>query len=148
MAATDTQPSEEYAEIARRVAEEAWGGGKLDVVDDYLADDFVSHTTSAPEDVEGIDAYKELIGQYRSAMPDMTCTVEETIVQDDRVAMRFSVSGTHEGELMGIEPTGKATEGEGLAIVHFEDGKVAEVWEYPDQLSMLQQLGVVELPGR
>ena len=147
MATTDTQPSQENVEIARRVAEEAWGEGELDVIDEYLADDFVSHNTGAPEPVRGREAYEELIGQYRSAMPDMTVEVEESFVAGDRVALRFEITGTHDGELMGIEPTGTAVHGEGLAIAHFSDGKVVEVWEYADQLGLLQQLGVVSLPG-
>lgn len=147
MAATDTQRREEYAETTRRVAEEAWGKGDLDVVDETVTDDFVSHNTAVPEAIRGAEAYKELISTYRTAMPDMSLEVEETIVEGDRVAIRFSVRGTHEGELMGIEPTGVETEGEGLVVAHFEDGKVAEVWEYADQLGLLQQLGVVELPN-
>lgn len=146
MATTDTQPSQENAEIARRVAEEAWGSGDLDILDEYLADGFVSHNTGAPEDVEGVEAYKALIGEFRSAMPDMTVQVEESFASDGRVALRFSMAGTHEGELMGIAPTGTEVRGEGLAIVHFEGEKVAEVWEYADQLGLLVQLGVVELP--
>ena len=147
MAATDTQPSQEYVEIVRRVAEEAWGRGEFDVIDESVADDVVVHNTGAPEDVHGVEAYEALIGTYRTAMPDMEVRIVETVAEGDRVAMRFTTKGTHEGELMGIEPTGTEVEGEGLAIAHFEDGKVVEVWEYADQLDLLQQLGVVELPA-
>jgi predicted ester cyclase len=147
MAATDATRSERYAEITRRVAEEAWGGGNYEVIDESIADGFVSHNTAVPEDVRGREAYKELIGQFRSAMPDLEVQVEETLVDGDAVAIRFATSGTHQGELMGIEPTGRKVEGSGLVIVHYEGDEAVEVWEYGDQLGMLQQLGVKELPG-
>ena len=147
MAATDTQPGQEYVETVRRVAEEAWGRGEFDVIEERVADDVVVHNTGAPEDVRGTEAYEALIGTYRTAMPDLEVHIVETVAEGDRVAMRFTTKGTHDGELMGIEPTGTEVEGEGLAIAHFDDGEVVEVWEYPDQLDLLQQLGVVELPG-
>lgn len=147
MAATDAQRSEKYAEITHRVAEEAWGNGNFEVVDEYLADDFVSHTTALPEDVRGREAYKELIMMFRSAFPDLEISVLDTLVDGDEVAIRFASSGTHEGAIMGIEPTGKSLDNSGLVIARFEDGRGVEVWEYGDQLSMLRQLGVVELPG-
>ena len=147
MAATDTQPSQEYVEIVRRVAEEAWGRGEFDVIDEHLVDDFVSHTTAMPEDVRGREAYKELISTFRSGFPDLRVEVVDTVAEGDEVAIRFRSTGTHEGELMGIEPTGKTTEGSGLVIARFEDGRGVEVWEYGDQLGMLQQLGVVERPA-
>ena len=147
MAATDTTRTERYAEITRRVAEEAWGGGDYDVIDESCSEDFVCHNTAVPEDVVGREAYKELIGQFRSAMPDMEVRVEETLVDGDAVALRYSIRGTHEGELMGIEPTGRSVEGSGLVVVHYEGDEATEVWEYGDQLGMLSQLGVTELPG-
>jgi len=71
MAATDTQPSQEYVETVRRVAEEAWGRGEFDVIEERVADDVVVHNTGAPEDVRGTEAYEALIGTYRTAMPDL-----------------------------------------------------------------------------
>ena len=147
MAATDTDRREEYAKSARRIAEEAWSEGDLEVVDEILSEDFVSHNTGAREDVRGPEGYKELIATYRSAMPDFSLEVEETVVEGDRVALRFSMRGTHEGELMGIDPTGTEVDGSGLVVAHFDDGRIVEAWEYADQLGLLQQLGVVELPG-
>lgn len=147
MAATDAQRSEEYGKITRRVAEEAWGQGNFEVVDEHLADDFVSHTTALPEDVRGREAYKELITTFRSAFPDLEVRVVDTLVDGDEVAIRFTTTGTHEGALMGIEPTGKKLENSGLVIARFEDGQGVEVWEYGDQLGLLRQLGVVELPS-
>lgn len=146
MAATDAERQESYVEITHRVAEEAWGKGDFDVIHETFADDFVCHTTAAPEDVEGPAAYQALIETFRSGMSDLSVEVVDTLVDGDTVAIRFRTQGTHDGELMGLEPTGKRVEGGGAAIARFEDGTPVEVWEFGDQAGMLRQLGVLELP--
>lgn len=83
----------------------------------------------------------------RSAFPDLAVTTEDLIAEDDRVLTRYTLEGTHEGEFMGIEPTGAEVEVEGMSIGRIEDGKVVEGWTNMDVLGMLVQLGVVEPPG-
>ena len=133
-------------EMASRIAEEAWGEGNLEVIDEYLADDFVSHNPALPEDVHGPEGYKETIRMFRSAFPDLSLTIEDRIADGNEVVLRLSQSGTHKGVLMGIEPTGQRVETTGIVIGRVENGKAAEEWAYLDRLGMMQQLGVVESP--
>lgn len=143
MATTET----DNKEMARRIAEEAWGEGNLEVIDEFLAEEFVSHNSAVPEDVHGPEGYKETIRMFRSAFPDLEVTIEDSIAEGDKVVLRVSQSGTHEGELMGIEPTGQYVETTGIVIGRAEDGKAVEEWAQLDNLGMMQQLGVIEPPG-
>lgn len=142
MATTETQNKE----LMRRVSEEAWGAGNLDVIDEYFADDFVSHNP-ASGDIHGPEEYKEGIKMFRSAFPDLEVTVEDLIAEGDKVVLRASQTGTHEGEFMGIEPTGKTVEISGVVIGRINDGKAVEQWPQLDMMGLMQQLGVVEAPG-
>lgn len=107
--AKDTMSSTEAEnkEIARRVAEEAWGEGKLELIDEYFAEEFVSHDPVGPEGIHGPEEYKEQITMFRSAFPDLTVTIEDSIAEGDKVVQRLGQTGTHEGEFMGVEPTGR-----------------------------------------
>jgi steroid delta-isomerase-like uncharacterized protein len=88
-----------------------------------------------------------MVTMYRSAFPDMRVTIEDLVAEGDKVAARWSVTGTHRGELMGIPATGKRVTVTGIEINRFAGGKLVEHWESFDQLSMMQQLGVVPAPG-
>ena len=87
---------------------------------------------------------KELLRTYHNAYPDLSITVEDRIVEGTTIVDRYTVRGTHEGEFMGIPPTGVETEYTGIVIHYLEDGKVVkDVVEF-DALDLMQQLGVVE----
>lgn len=135
----------EHKEIVRRVSTEAYGGGNLDVIDEYFDDDFVSHNP-VMDDVHGPEEYKEFVSMFRSAFPDMEVSVEDQIAEGNKVVDRHTAKATHEGELMGIEATGKEVEVEGIVVVRFEDGKVVEEWAQADMMGLMEQLGVVEPP--
>lgn len=84
---------------------------------------------------------------FRTAFPDLEMHEEAIIAEGDTVAVRYAWRGTHEGELMGIDPTGTTVEATGMAFVRFENGKRTKDWFCDDTLGILQQLGVVESPG-
>lgn len=130
-------------EIARRVSVEAWGEGNFAVIDEYFADDFVGHNPATGE-TRGPGEYKE---QITTAFPDLDATVEDQIADGNKVVQRIRATGTHEGELMGVEPTGKTVEVSGIVIGWIDDGTVAEEWAQIDMLGLMQQLGVVDPPG-
>jgi steroid delta-isomerase-like uncharacterized protein len=93
---------------------------------------------------------EETLGVYRAffaGFPDLRLTVEETIEAGERIAVRFTVRGTHLGEFQGIPPTGRPVEVQGFSILHFSEGRIVERWNLLDQLGMLQQLGVLPAPG-
>lgn len=139
-ATTSRQP----AAIAHEDIKRIWNEGDLSFVDDHYADDYVLHDPSLPEDVQGPEGFKSYVRQFRTAFPDLSVNDYELITEGDTVAVRYAWHGTHEGELMGIEPTGTQVEGTGTAFVRFEDGKVQEAWFLDDTLGLLRQLGVVE----
>lgn len=142
MSTTETENKEK----ARRVAEEAWGEGKLELVDEFFAADFVSHNPAAPEKIHGPEEYKDLIRQFRTAFPDIEVTVEDQIADGGKVAQRITQTGTHEGEFMGVDPTGKTVTSSAIVIGHIEDGQAVEEWPQLDLMGIMQQLGVVEPP--
>jgi predicted ester cyclase len=82
-----------------------------------------------------------------TAFGDFSATVEDIVAEGDTVAMRVLLQGTHEGEFMGVEPTGRKFEIENMVFTRIEAGKIAERWVQPDMLGWLQQLGAVDQPG-
>jgi steroid delta-isomerase-like uncharacterized protein len=134
--------SEQNKAIVRRAFEEPWKGN-LDVVDELTASDYIGHDPANPEPLRGPEGVKEFISTYLAAFPDARITVEQQLAEGDLVATRWSARGTHEGELMGISPTGKQVTVSGLAISRLEDGKIVEEFQNWDTLGMMQQLGAV-----
>src|SRR5688500_1551723 len=117
--------SEQNKTIVRRAFEEPWKGN-LAVLDELLASDYVGHDPAAPEPLRGPEGVKEFISTYLAAFPDGRIMVEQQLAEGDLVATRWSGRATHEGELMGIEPTGKPVTVSGLTISRLEDGKIVE----------------------
>lgn len=142
MAATD-QRIEENKELARRDIEEAWNEGNLEVVNEYVAEEFVCHDPSFPEALRGPDGYRQLVTMYRSAFPDAHLTIEELVAEGDTVVVRWTGRGTHEGELMGLEPTNRTVEVPGMTLLHVSDDMVTESWQCYDVFGMLGQLGAL-----
>jgi predicted ester cyclase len=84
--------------------------------------------------------------QIRAAFSDFSATVEDTVASNDTVAMRVTLRGTHDGDFVGIEPTGKTFEVTNMVFTRVEDGRIAERWVLPDMLGMLSQVGAIESP--
>ena len=138
--------TEENKAIARRFYAEVWNKGNLDVADELLAADFVDHA-APPGFAPGVAGAKQVFSFYRAAFPDLQVNAEDLIAEGDRVVARWSSSGTHKGDFMGIPPTGKQVQITGIDLFRFSGGKIAEHWGVFDQLGMLQQLGVAPSPG-
>ena len=132
--------------LVRRFHDEVIIGGNLGTVDDLCSPDLVDH--AAPPGVPGgIEQAKQVIGMYRTAFPGLALTVEDMIAEGDRVACRFTAAGTHQGDLVGIAPTGKRLTLTGMEFRRIAGVKLVEHWESFDQLGMMQQLGVVPPMG-
>ena len=134
--------------IARRFFDEVWSNGKLDLVDELFTSDYVGHPSGFEETVRGPEGVKEYIGRLLEAFPDLAVAVEDQVAEGDRVVTRWTARGTHDGELMGLEPTGRSGTVTGITIQRVHDGKVAEGWTNWDMLGMLQQLGLAPQPAR
>jgi steroid delta-isomerase-like uncharacterized protein len=131
--------------IIRHIFDEAFNQGNLSVVDELIAPDSISHRLSwgIPANRMGL---KQLIATFRTAFPDLHCTVEDEIHQDDRVAAHWTLRGTHKGLFLGNSPTNKSIVVQGLIYARIENGQVIENWTLIDQLGVLQQLGLVPPP--
>jgi predicted ester cyclase len=134
--------SAENVAASRRLIEEAFNQGNLDVIDEIVAADFVDHDPMVgDQDAEGA---KQSIGGYRQAFPDLHCTIEEIIDAGDKVIYRWSANGTFENGIMGLEPTHeKGDPVRGITIDRFEGDKVAESWSEWDTLTFMRGLGAV-----
>ncbi|WP_227355644.1 ester cyclase [Haladaptatus salinisoli] len=140
-----TETTEENKRLARRVPEEIATERNFDLVEEVYAEDCVEHAPFG-EPATGREATEEQLRSFIGAFPDFEATVEDAVAEGDTVAMRVTLRGTHEGEFMGIEPTGNSFEVQNAVFTRVEDGKIAERWVMPDTLGMFRQLGVVESP--
>jgi steroid delta-isomerase-like uncharacterized protein len=138
--------AQENKAVSRRVAEEIFNQGKLDLADELYTPDYVLHDPSLPEDLHGPEGLKQYAAMNLGAFPDARVTVEDQIAEGDMVVTRWRAAGTHTGELMGILPTGRRSEISGITINRFSGGRIAENWYQSDDLGMLQQLGVIPSP--
>ena len=139
------QPQENKA-IIRRFLEEIFAGGNLELVDELFAPNFVLHDPSVPQEVRGPEGIRQYITMYRTAYPDTHFTIEDQIAEGDRVVTRWTGQGTHQGELMGIPPTGRRVTVTGIEVDRIAGGKIEETWISYDALGMMQQLGVIPSP--
>jgi steroid delta-isomerase-like uncharacterized protein len=136
--------SEENKAIARRYVEQFWNEGRIDLFEEIVAEDAVSHTTRGDAGAEG---WKQGAGMLRNAFPDIRITLDDEMAVDGKVVQRWTISGTNEGELFGMPATGKKAVWPAIAIFRLSGAKIAELWAQGDTLGMLQQLGAVPSPG-
>jgi predicted ester cyclase len=137
------QTAGEHAkELSRRVAEEVWTSGNLDVIDELFASYYHGWTPTDGE-IHGPEGFRELVERYRSAFSDMTMTPDNLVAEGDWVTMSWTAHGTHTGELMGVAPTGREVTVSGIQVSRIAHGKFAEGHGSFDSLGLLQQLGVV-----
>ena len=132
--------------LARRFFEEAASQQKVELIDEIFASDYVLHDPANPM-VQDLESFKGFLMGHYAAFPDAKWTVEEVIAEGDRVVVRWTFSGTHQGELLGIPPTGKQVSMSGISIYRIADGKIAEEWAVSDVMGFMQQLGVIPPPG-
>ena len=134
----------EHKALFRYLVEQAWNKGNLEAADQVFAASF-THPHLASEPAAGPARAKQFIAAYRTAFPDIHIQIEEQIVEEDRLAVRCRMQGTHAGELMGVPPTGKRVTAGVMLFFRFEEGKIVEEWIEFNQLSVLQQIGVIAL---
>ncbi|MBT2118927.1 ester cyclase [Dyella sp. LX-66] len=110
---------------------------------DLVSRDAVFHVPGRPEPVRGPEGYLEIIGMMRSGFPDIQWSLEEVIAEQDKVAARFIMRGTHRGHFFGVPPTGKAIEVQAMNFYRLKDGQFIEERGQPDLLGLLQQIGAI-----
>ena len=140
-ASVDTSTAKNV-ETVHVVFAELWSKGNVDLIDDLFTEDFVGHFPAAT--VRGREGILAEVTAHRTAFPDWTEEVEDTIADRDRVVVRFTSRGTNLGDFLGNPPTGNHVEISEVAIFRLRDGRIVEQWVYPDILSLQRQLGKTE----
>lgn len=137
-------PDKAAANIAlgRSVFLEIYGQGKVELVDQLYADDFVD---DSPGGGKGRELIKQAVKDFHQACPDLKMEIEDVFAVEDKVVIRYIGHGTQTGAYGEIPPTGKTINVRGITVLHIENGKIKTEWTEYDRLGMLRQLGVI--PG-
>jgi steroid delta-isomerase-like uncharacterized protein len=133
--------------VVRRLLEEVINEGHQVVADELVTSNFVDHNPMPgfPPNREG---FKKSFVTFRAAVPDLRYTIDDIIAEGDKVVVRWTAKGTHKGEMLGIPPTGKKVAISGVDVFRLAKGQLVELWLSWDQLGMLQQMGVIPMPGQ
>ena len=134
--------SEESKVLAKRIVKEIWNEGNLELADEIIAPDYVDKVAGDGSPI-GPDGFKQAVAGIKSAFPDFTITIDDMISEDDKVALVWTFKGTHKGELMGIAPTDKKVEFDGVYLYKFREGKLVERSGKRDMFNLMKQLGVI-----
>ena len=137
--------SEQNKDLFRRMVDEVFAQGKVDVINELIEPNWVDHNP-IPGQEPGPEGMKKLVVMFRDAFPDLTSNVDLLMAEGDLVAGRMTTSGTHKGEFMGIPPTNKRFTMSETHIVRIANGKAVEHWGNSDDMGMMQQLGVIPGP--
>ncbi|KAL2214289.1 SnoaL-domain-containing protein [Sarocladium strictum] len=113
---------------------------------EVVAESAVFHVPFSEEPMRGLAGYMQILGMMRSAFPDIQWTLEETIIEADSVAARFTTRGTHQGEFFGVPATGKNFQMTAMNIYRFADGKIVEERGLPDLFGLMMQIGAIPPP--
>ena len=117
-----------------------------DLLEEVYATDLVWHEPD--QDIQGLEEAKQFLGMYKTAFSDLHATVEDMIAEGDKVVTRWTIRGTHQGEIAEFgPPTGRQVEISGITIHRIAGGKIVEEWERYDNLSVMQQLGLIPEEG-
>ena len=140
---------EQNKQSLQRFYDEVFNAGNLDVADELIAVDAVDHEEALPG-TSGTtpQVIKQVVALFRSAFPDLRIMVHDLIGEGDKVVARITLSGTHQGEFLGMLPTGKPVDVQIIDILRYDnDGMMVEHWGVTDNLGMMQQLGVIPAQG-
>ena len=128
-------------ELARRFFEEVWNRGDEAGIDRYIAADAAGND---PTFGAGREAFRRQWRQWRAAFPDLHFAVEDLVAEDDKVVTRWTLTGTHQGEFLGIAPTGRRVSVAGMSLDRIAAGQIAEGFDAWDELGLHRQLGAAE----
>ena len=139
--------TEDNKATVRRFMEEVWNQGRVALIDELFAPDFISHEEGRP-DVSTLEDFKRGLTEVRSAFPDIHVTIEDMITEGDKVVVRFTWHGTNTGDIvtMRLPATGKHVTVTAISIGRFVEGKLVELWPLENDLSLFQQLGLIPMP--
>lgn len=140
-----TMNTEPNKTIVRRYFEEVFNAKQLELVGQLFAPDAIYSIAGLPEPVRGSAAIQGAAAGFLAGIPDLHMTIESLIAEADQVAVRYTGRGTHQGDLMGIPPTGNHVVLPGIAIYRLAEGKIAAGWDSADIVALLAQLGALPM---
>jgi steroid delta-isomerase-like uncharacterized protein len=140
--------STEVTTMIRKIYNEAFNQGNVDVLDEIIAEDYIRRQPPYTE-VKGLSGLKRFVNDVRKGYTDFKINLEEIIVADKVSVARVVLSGKHTDQTPTVQapPTGKQVTMTGCVVSHWKDGKIVEEWAYNDYLGLAQQFGVVPPPG-
>jgi predicted ester cyclase len=130
----------EHKEILDRLFEGVWNGENPAIADELVSPEYIIHDREIADEMRGPELYKRLASMTRESFPDMEFTINDAVENNTKVALRWTMTGTHEGAVGDIEPTGKRVEMTAIEINRFEGGQLVESWTQSDMLGLMQQL--------
>ncbi len=140
--------TDENKAIMQRYFAEAWSQGDLAVLDEIVSPTYINHNPAVPGLPPGPEGLKPIVAAFRQAFPDLQYTVEQLIAEGDLVVTRWTLRGTHLGEFMGIPATAKSINVTGMQVERIINQKITEHWRQSDDLGLMQQLGILPVPGQ
>ena len=129
--------------LVRQAAEEIYNKGNYACIDEIVSNDFVIHSLNPKKEIHGREGARNFAIALRTAFPDIKFIIKDQFAEGDKVVTHFIAEGTHQGSFEGIPPTGKSFKVSAIDIDYIKNGKVSECWSNMDELSLLQQLGVL-----
>jgi steroid delta-isomerase-like uncharacterized protein len=140
-----TDRSTANKQLVEAFIQELFTKGDLDAVDRYVDSDFINHDPPFPGAPDGREGMRLAGAMFRQALPDWHSDVEQLIAEGDIVVERFTASGTHRGDLMGVPPTGQVVVLKGMQMFRIENDKIIERWGRLDEVGLMRQLGLVSV---
>ena len=134
--------TEESKELLRRITHEIWNKRRLHLIDELIAADFVDHIEMPGIEGTGRERYRASVTAMHAAFPDYREEILWSIAEGDRAVSYVRLTGTHEGPLYGVEPTGRRVEYKAMGALRFVSGRAIERWGFGDSTAMMQQLGL------
>lgn len=137
---------EENMAIIRRWLEEGWSRGNLAVADELIDPGFVVHGAGGQVVQSGPEGAKQLVSAWRTGFPDGRMIIDDLFAEGDKVVIRMTWVGTHNGQFYNTAPTGRQVSVTSIGIDRVVNGKIVEGWGEVDMLGLYQQIGAVTLP--
>jgi steroid delta-isomerase-like uncharacterized protein len=135
-------PVSSTTDLVHRFFHRLWNTGETDLVEELIASDHVHHMSDG--DVPGPDGVKRMVESLRTAFPDLVFRLDDVLTDADKVAVRWTASGTHAGPLGQLEASGRFAQWSGIDILRTQNGKIVELWASADALGLLEQLTVAD----
>ncbi len=138
---------QENAKLVHRWFEEVWNQAREETINELFASDAVAYGLGETDvDVQGPAQFKTFFHNLRATFPDIHITIEDTVADGDKVTVRLVLEGTHQGDGLGIPPTGRRVRVAGIVIAKITGGQIVAGWNSWDQLGLLRQLGALPAP--